>query len=140
MKKKLLFIFILIFLSLSSCISLEKNLYTLNQIKEIIKDSTIDDDIKNYPSGIPVVIKIPYEVSKNIKLIENYMNGKKNGSYERYYNNNNIAIKGTYKDDTPVGIWEVYDEKGNLLKKDSYEKIDKYISEINLYDEIGGKF
>lgn len=139
MKKKLLFIFILIFLSLSSCISLEKNLYTLNQIKEIIKDSTIDDDIKNYPSGIPVVIKIPYEVSKNIKLIENYMNGKKNGSYERYYNNKNIAIKGAYKDDVPVGIWEVYDEKGNLLKKDSYEKVDKYISEINLYDEIGGK-
>ena len=50
-----------------------------------------------------------------------YENGKRNGKYEFYYENGNIAMKGEFKDGLEVGSKQFYTEDGKLA----------YITEVN---------
>jgi antitoxin component YwqK of YwqJK toxin-antitoxin module len=58
------------------------------------------------------------------------------GNYIEYYSNGNIKVKGQYKRNLikewnlsksnewcaiKVGVWEYYDEKGNLIKSEEYQ-------------------
>ena len=42
-------------------------------------------------------------------------NGKREGSWESYYENGQLGAKGNYKNNKLEGYWEAYDEDGNAL-------------------------
>ena len=44
-----------------------------------------------------------------------YINGKREGYWERYNTNGQLMWKGNYKDYKQVGYWESYDGNGKLL-------------------------
>lgn len=48
--------------------------------------------------------------------------GKADGPSEEYYENGQLKEKGNYKNDSKEGIWESYDKKGQLIKKEHYHK------------------
>lgn len=128
MKKSIKF-FVIIFLFmivLNSCLSAERISYTARTLGYVMTLSTIDEDIKKAPSNVPVVLKIPYQKSGKPYITETYVNGKRNGNYEKYFENGRIMLKGTFKDDEPINLWELYNESGELLKKGSYEEIKAY--------------
>ena len=45
---------------------------------------------------------------------------KKYGIYEEYYENGNLRVRGTYKNGKKDGLWEVYDESGQLTQTETY--------------------
>jgi len=47
--------------------------------------------------------------------------GKKEGYWEKYYDNGQLSMKGSYKDDLKDGIWEWYYSNGNLMYKGPYK-------------------
>jgi antitoxin component YwqK of YwqJK toxin-antitoxin module len=53
-----------------------------------------------------------------------YKDGKQNGIWERYYDNGQLDMRGSFKDGKLDGIWESYWNNGQLLYK-GYYKNDK---------------
>lgn len=50
--------------------------------------------------------------------VTHYMNGKKNGHSIVKYPNGAVHYIGEYKDDEKIGVWRIYDEKGEVTEKD----------------------
>ena len=51
-----------------------------------------------------------------------YEHGKKNGASFAKYPNGTIHYIGEYENDKEVGVWKMYDEKGNLATEKDYSK------------------
>lgn len=51
-----------------------------------------------------------------------YTNGKKEGIYIVRYPNNLLRYRGEYEEDEQVGIWQFYDEEGNLIETKNYSE------------------
>jgi hypothetical protein len=64
-------------------------------------------------------------------MTSNFLNDKHNGEINYFYENGKPLLKGTLKNSEADGIWEFYDEKGNLKYKGEYKEIKpKFISEF----------
>jgi antitoxin component YwqK of YwqJK toxin-antitoxin module len=51
-----------------------------------------------------------------------YKLGKKTGPFISYHQNGTISLKGEYLKDQEIGIWEHFNENGELLKKITYQR------------------
>ena len=51
-----------------------------------------------------------------------YEHGKKHGASFAKYSNGALHYIGEYENDKEVGIWKMYDEKGNLATEKDYSK------------------
>ena len=58
---------------------------------------------------------------RSIRKKRNYKDGKKDGLFEKYYENGQLESKGNYKDGKWDGIHEKYYENGQLKKKGNYK-------------------
>ena len=43
------------------------------------------------------------------------------GLREYFYENGQLMLKGNYKNNESDGLWEVFDEEGNLTKSETWE-------------------
>ena len=60
-----------------------------------------------------VILIIPFiSIGQTINIIDDQ--GKKQGSWYKYYNNGNIKYKGQFKDDVPQGLFFYYYNSGEL--------------------------
>lgn len=57
---------------------------------------------------------------KNIAVKSYYMNNKKNGPYELYFNNGKLWIKGVFLNDNRIGLWIQYSYNYDFLNKTYY--------------------
>lgn len=51
-----------------------------------------------------------------------YEHGKKHGASFAKYPNGTLHYMGEYENDKEVGVWKMYDEKGNLVTEKDYSK------------------
>lgn len=60
--------------------------------------------------------------AKNGSLISssNYQNGRKNGVHQVFFNNGSLKYTGEFKNDTMIGKWLFYNEKGVFEKEKIY--------------------
>ena len=58
----------------------------------------------------------------NPKQEKNYKNGILNGNLFSFWDNGIIHTRGKYKNKHRTGVWETFDEKGNLLISEEYSK------------------
>ncbi len=54
-----------------------------------------------------------------------YNNGVLEGNYTRWHRNGKRAIDGFFEDGIPVGVWAWRDEKGNIIKKETFKRKEK---------------
>ena len=73
----------------------------------------------NYKNGKERLSEYFYE-NGQLLSIENYKN-KHNWSTESFYENGQLMLKGNYKNNESDGLWEVFDEEGNLTKSETWE-------------------
>jgi len=59
---------------------------------------------------------------KNLRDIIPIKFGEKNGMYYAFYENGNVAAKGEYKFDEPVGVWTEYYNSGKKKREIKYEE------------------
>ena len=45
----------------------------------------------------------------------------KDGLHESFYKNGQLKFRGNYKDGEQHGLWEYFDESGNLTKTEEWE-------------------
>ena len=67
-----------------------------------------------------------------MKLKGTYNHGRKDGPYEKYYENGQLNAKGTYNDGKRDGLFESYLEDGRLLERGIYyagEKCGEWIED-----------
>ena len=50
----------------------------------------------------------------------NYTNGVMNGSYSKWYSNGEKATHGYFENGKPAGIWAWWDKNGTITKKENY--------------------
>ena len=50
-----------------------------------------------------------------------YENDKLNGPFTTYHPNGQVSISGQYENDLQYGIWEFFDEDGNLINTEKYK-------------------
>ena len=43
------------------------------------------------------------------------------GLREYFYDNGQLWIRGNFEEDKQVGLWETFDEEGNLIKTENYK-------------------
>ena len=48
-------------------------------------------------------------------------NGKRKGSWIKYYENGQLRVKENYKDGNPDGLWEYFNEDGSLTRTETYK-------------------
>ena len=51
----------------------------------------------------------------------NYIDGKRDGLWEEYYENGQLRWKVNYKDEKFDGLWEEYNKNGQLWNKENYK-------------------
>jgi antitoxin component YwqK of YwqJK toxin-antitoxin module len=61
--------------------------------------------------------KYYHEASKDIKMIELYLNGKLSGVKKLFYRNGNLAQESIYLNDKKNGISKIYTEKGVVMEE-----------------------
>ena len=72
---------------------------------------------------------IEYYYDGNVKKITYYKNNKKEGKYT-YFENENIRLEGTHKNDLRFGDWIVYDENGKVSQTLSYNENGVYMEPV----------
>ena len=97
--------------------------YNNEFVKKEYKDASDRNKItKNLQSENELSMN-PYEENNKEVQIEdkgNYIDGKKEGLWEEYYDNGQLKAKGVYKEGKEDGTWEVFDEQGQLKAKINY--------------------
>ncbi|SNR60702.1 toxin-antitoxin system YwqK family antitoxin [Flavobacterium sp. ov086] len=88
--------------------------------------------------------KYYHKASKVLMTLENYKNGKLEGSRTVYYPNAKVAEEMTYKNGLKEGIYKKYGQNGTLLEQTTYVN-DQYNGDAIFYDSEGavaskGKF
>ena len=71
----------------------------------------------------------------SIKQEYTLVNGIRNGTYTSYYTNNNVFEKGNYIDGSREGIWNKNKKNGTLHQKSTYKNDSVFLSEFFLYDK-----
>ncbi|MEG2071072.1 MAG: hypothetical protein RR034_06835 [Bacteroidales bacterium] len=61
-----------------------------------------------------------YYLNKELCSVSNYIDGKLNGVYESYYMGHIPAAKGLYHNNLKTGMWDFFDEQGNIRKSIDY--------------------
>ncbi len=61
--------------------------------------------------------------------------GKKSGVFERFYESGTPYSKGSYQENEIVGLWEFYNENGELSELIQFDEDDYYV--VNSWDENG---
>lgn len=56
-----------------------------------------------------------------LKCVYEFENGMFNGVYTSYHKNGKVKASGTFKNNGRTGIWQIFNNKGNLLIKRIYE-------------------
>ncbi len=88
--------------------------------KDILQDK------RKYTRGWPRNAKITYydeNTRKKIKEVIPVVYGEKKGEYLYFHESGNIAVKGQYDNDVPVGLWtEFYDFRGMTKKQIQYRE------------------
>ncbi|HBS86647.1 MAG: hypothetical protein A2W91_11515 [Bacteroidetes bacterium GWF2_38_335] len=59
----------------------------------------------------------------NIKYVENYKNGIKEGDYMNYYKTGTKKAVGEYRDGIRIGTWVWYDERGDINYAINYDEL-----------------
>ena len=54
-----------------------------------------------------------------------YNNGVLEGNYTRWHRNGKRAIDGFFEDGIPVGVWAWRNEEGNIIKKETFKRKEK---------------
>lgn len=62
-------------------------------------------------------------------------NGKKSGVFERFYESGTPYSKGIFRENEIIGLWEFYNENGELSETIQFEDDDYYV--VNSWDENG---
>ena len=79
--------------------------------------------------------------NNNIKFIGNFKKGTKDGKWEEYKYNGELIKKGKYKDGKKEGVWEFYNTKGQLTSKEYYKsgmlELDKTITSSSVEKKKG---
>ncbi|TPG43814.1 toxin-antitoxin system YwqK family antitoxin [Flavobacterium pectinovorum] len=88
--------------------------------------------------------KYYHKASKVVMTLENYKNGKLEGTRTVYYPNAKVAEEMTYKNGLKEGIYKKYGQNGTLLEQTTYAN-DQYNGDAVFYDSEGavaskGKF
>ena len=66
----------------------------------------------------------------------NYTNGVMNGSYFKWYSNGEKATHGYFENGKPAGIWAWWDKNGTITKKENYlQKTNGIIKGHNQYTD-----
>lgn len=101
---------------------------------------------ENYDNGVLIGISVAYSpVTQNVIEETEYLNGIKNGVYNKYYDNGRPMVKASYKNDkldgnyvsyypngvpkeegvfkdgVKIGEWKTYDMEENIVSVDVYE-------------------
>ena len=63
---------------------------------------------------------IEFKNGKKHEVFEQSKWGVDHGKYIKYYQNNEVEIRGFYENDKKSGLWKYYDEKGNLTQTENY--------------------
>ena len=63
-----------------------------------------------------------YSESGIVLSSTHYEHGKKHGASFAKYPNGTLHYMGEYENDKEVGVWKMYDEKGNLATEKDYSK------------------
>jgi len=70
------------------------------------------------------------------KMGGKFLNGKREGAWEAYFNNDQIQSIGTFKDGKRVGEAKIYFSNGQLRYEGQYEE-DKEVGHWKFYNEQG---
>ncbi|MBL4593793.1 MAG: hypothetical protein JKX68_08270 [Flavobacteriales bacterium] len=126
-------------------------IYLLIIISLIACESPIIEKIEGtYPDNQPKKISYFQEVEgKEVKVEEKYfhqdgklkmhgkfLNGKREGEWKAYFNNDQLQSVGTFKNGFRIGDAKIYFPNGNLRYEGQYEK-DKEIGHWKFYNEQG---
>jgi antitoxin component YwqK of YwqJK toxin-antitoxin module len=102
------------------------------------KGTPFSGDITGYYSNRYPTPANESTTNNQLREKENYKDGKKDGLFEKYYEDGKIRSKFTYKDGKPIGIGEYFSDNGNLVEKRTH-----YDGELHVlwerYDEQSGK-
>ena len=78
--------------------------------------------------------------SKEIQKTNNYKDGKKDGYWESFHDNDQLSEKGNYNEGLRVGIWESYHDNGKLWVRGKYTKDGTRDASWEYFDKNGKKF
>ena len=78
----------------------------------------------NYKKGKKVDTWLEADPPRRIAVYQNYQNGKMVGyTWTSYYKNGKLFITGSYdKKDRKEGVFEIYDQQGELMSTENYRK------------------
>ena len=62
----------------------------------------------------------PFSGQTTGRIKGSFKSGKRDGEWEKYYENGQLSFKGRYKDGNKVGPWVEYSSNGNLESKGIY--------------------
>jgi antitoxin component YwqK of YwqJK toxin-antitoxin module len=62
-----------------------------------------------------------HEGSKEIRMTENYVKGKLNGTKKIFYKGNILAEESNFKDGLKTGIYKIYTEKGLVIEESNFK-------------------
>ncbi|UZR99902.1 toxin-antitoxin system YwqK family antitoxin [Chondrinema litorale] len=63
---------------------------------------------------------VQYDNDGNLQLINNWIDGKRNGYYTSYFKNGKVEKKGFFKDDSLSSEYTFFDSLGNKIEKGNY--------------------
>ena len=64
---------------------------------------------------------VGYHDNDQLSVKGNYKDGKEDGPYESYHENSELWMRGNFKDGKYDGLWEWFDEEGNLTETKEYK-------------------
>ena len=62
----------------------------------------------------------PFSGDTTGRIKGSFRRGKRDGEWEKYYENGQLSFKGLYKDGKKVGLWVEYGSNGKLESKGTY--------------------
>ena len=96
---------------------------TLSSQKVFTKDQTVTrGGLVYHQDTNELVTGIVEEVRDNgqLRIRNNFKDGKRDGPWEWFHKNNQLWVKGNYKNGEEDGLWEWFDEDGNLTETRTY--------------------
>lgn len=87
------------------------------------KKQNLTEDTLNITENLkPNHKEILYYEGGQIKLVQEYFNGIKHGTYKNWYKNGTIRTLGAYYMGFRKGVWSWYNEKGKIEFQVNYDK------------------
>lgn len=99
----------------------EENGTSLKKVVQQYENDTLFR-VWNYDNGKLNGESYSYHPDGKPFSLHTYVNGKKSGPYKTWHSNGQVYMEGQWKDDVPVGIWNFYNEAGELMKEIDSDK------------------